>query len=67
MEGDLPLAGREDRVVAAEADALAGPEAGAALADDDLAAVTCWPAKTLTPSMFGFDSRPFREEPRPFL
>src|ERR1700754_2545166 len=28
---------------------------------------TCWPANTLTPSIFGFDSRPFREEPRPFL
>src|SRR5207253_665006 len=32
------FAGGEDRVVAAEADAVAGPKAGAALADDDLAA-----------------------------
>src|SRR6201994_3327301 len=38
VEGDLPRAGREDRVIAAEADALAGPEAGAPLAHDDLAA-----------------------------
>ena len=30
-------------------------------------AVTSWPAKSLTPSIFGFESRPFREEPRPFL
>src|SRR3954452_23744006 len=29
--------------------------------------VTFCPAKTLTPSMFGFDSRPLRLEPRPFL
>src|SRR6476620_6011137 len=29
--------------------------------------LTCSPAKTLTPSMFGFDSRPLRLEPRPFL
>ena len=29
--------------------------------------VTFWPAKTFTPSMFGFDSRPFRLEPSPFL
>src|SRR6185312_14940743 len=38
VEGDLPFARREDRVIAAEADALAGPEARAALAHDDLAA-----------------------------
>src|SRR5215475_5533586 len=38
VEGDGAGAGGEDGVVAAEADALAGPEAGAALADDDLAA-----------------------------
>src|ERR671931_785351 len=28
---------------------------------------TCWPAKTFTPSIFGFESRPLRDEPRPFL
>src|SRR3954453_2193320 len=30
-------------------------------------AVTPWPSKTLTPSIFGFESRPFRDEPSPFL
>src|SRR6476646_6503561 len=29
--------------------------------------LTRCPAKTLTPSMFGFDSRPLRLDPRPFL
>src|SRR4051812_30325893 len=29
--------------------------------------LTLWPAKTLTPSMLGLDSRPLRLEPRPFL
>src|SRR5207244_1394653 len=28
---------------------------------------TCWPANTFTPSIFGFESRPLRDEPRPFL
>src|SRR4051812_12306230 len=30
-------------------------------------AVTPWPAKTFTPSIFGLESRPFRDEPSPFL
>src|SRR4051812_529605 len=30
-------------------------------------ALTSWPSKILTPSIFGFESRPLREEPRPFL
>jgi len=30
-------------------------------------AVTPWPSKTLTPSIFGLESRPFRDEPSPFL
>ena len=30
-------------------------------------AFTSWPAKILTPRRFAFESRPFREEPRPFL
>ena len=30
-------------------------------------AVMLWPSKTLTPSIFGFESRPFRDEPSPFL
>src|SRR5947209_1973673 len=29
--------------------------------------VTAWPAKTLTPSRLAFESRPLRDEPRPFL
>src|SRR5918995_240853 len=29
--------------------------------------VTVWPAKTFTPRYFGFESRPLRLEPRPFL
>src|SRR6185503_19512185 len=30
-------------------------------------AVTSWPANTFTPSRCAFESRPFFEEPRPFL
>src|SRR2546421_11855078 len=37
-ELDHTGAGGEDRVIAADAGAVTGPEAGAALADDDLAA-----------------------------
>src|SRR6186713_2143583 len=29
--------------------------------------VTVWPANTFTPRYFGLESRPLREEPRPFL
>src|SRR5215218_6560092 len=29
--------------------------------------VTLWPAKTFTPRRLAFESRPLREEPRPFL
>src|SRR3954462_3022796 len=29
--------------------------------------VTAWPAKTLTPRRLALESRPLREEPRPFL
>ena len=29
--------------------------------------VTVWPAKTFTPRRLAFESRPLREEPRPFL
>jgi hypothetical protein len=28
---------------------------------------TTWPSEIFTPSIFGFESRPFREEPSPFL
>src|SRR4051812_39535656 len=30
-------------------------------------AFTSWPANIFTPSIFGLESRPLREEPRPFL
>src|SRR6266545_3978108 len=30
-------------------------------------AFTSWPEKIFTPSIFGFESRPFRDEPSPFL
>ena len=30
-------------------------------------AFTVWPSKIFTPSIFGFESRPFRDDPRPFL
>src|SRR5207302_7964348 len=30
-------------------------------------AVTTWPPKTLTPRFWGFESRPLREDPPPFL
>src|SRR6185437_10517369 len=30
-------------------------------------AVTCWPANTFTPSRCAWESRPFFDEPRPFL
>src|SRR5262245_46188713 len=30
-------------------------------------ALTVWPSKILTPSILGFESRPLREDPRPFL
>src|SRR6185312_3821626 len=30
-------------------------------------AVTCWPANTFTPSRCACESRPFFDEPRPFL
>ena len=62
-----PRALGEDGVVAAEAGAVARLEAGAALANDDLAAVTVWPAKTFTPRRLALESRPLREEPSPFL
>src|SRR3954447_14307125 len=29
--------------------------------------LTRWPANTLTPSIFGVESRPLRDEPSPFL
>src|SRR3954454_23068853 len=47
LERHDPRPRGEDRVVAAEAGAIAGPEAGAALADDDLAAVDALPGEHL--------------------
>jgi hypothetical protein len=29
--------------------------------------LTTWPAKIFTPSIYGFESRPLRDEPSPFL
>src|SRR5690349_8396971 len=48
-----PRAGGEDRVVATEANAVAGPEAGAALADDDLAAGDLLAREDLDPEHVG--------------
>src|SRR5262245_44793374 len=53
LELDDPLGRGEDRVVAAEAGALAGPEAGAALADDDLAAGHLLPGEDLDAEHLG--------------
>src|SRR5690348_4105491 len=53
LEVDRARAGGEDRVVAADAYALAGPEAGAALADDDLAAGDFLTGEDLDPQHVG--------------
>ena len=53
LELDRPRPSREDRVVAAEAGAVAGPEAGAALADDDLAAGDLLAGENLDPKHLG--------------
>ena len=58
---------REQRVVAAAADVVAGVEVGAALADDDLAGVDRWPPKRFTPSRWELESRPLRVDEAPFL
>src|SRR3954469_12522122 len=53
--GELHDAGarREDRVVLADADAVARPEAGTALANDDLAAAHCLPGEHLHAEALG--------------
>src|SRR6185312_1344799 len=55
----------EDRVVAADADSVAGAEAGAALAHDDLAAVHGLPGEHLDPEhlRIGVTAVPARSEP----
>ena len=67
MELDDARTEGEERVVAADADARPRAEAGAALADDIIPALTSWPAKIFTPSRWLCESRPFLEEPSPFL
>ena len=58
---------REQRVVAATADAVAGVEVGAALADDDLAGVDDLAAEALDAEALALESRPLRVEDAPFL
>ena len=59
---------REQRVVATDADVLAGVEPGAALADDDRAGVDlAVPPNTLTPRRCALESRPLRVEPPPLV
>ena len=57
----------EEGVVLAAAHVGAGLQRCAALADDDGAAEDALPPNTLTPSRCAFESRPFLEEPKPFL
>ena len=67
-ERDRALADGEDRVVAAELRAGAGAELRAALADDDVARADRPGRRTSSRrGYFGLESRPFFEEPRPFL
>ena len=69
LAAELHCAGdqREQRVVAATADALTGVEVRAALADDDLARVDELAPKRLTPRNCALESRPLRVEDAPFL
>ena len=62
-----PVDLREDRVVLAEADVQAGPEAAAALPHEDRAAGDDVAVVRLTPSRCELLSRPLRELPCPFL
>ena len=65
-ELDRARADGEDRVVTTDVRPGARVEAGAAAAMI-IPGLTCWPAKIFTPSRFAFESRPFLDEPRPFL
>ena len=57
----------EQRVVLAAADVVAGLPFRAALASEDVAAEHCSPPNFLRPSRCAFESRPFLDEPTPFL
>ena len=57
----------EQRVVFADADVGAGMELGTALAHDDRTGRDLLAAEHLTPSILGWESRPFRVEPPPFF
>ena len=61
-ELNLALDKREEGVVLTTADVLAGVDVGAVLADENLAGLHGLTVKTL-----GAQTRPLREEPRPFL
>ena len=65
LDGALALG--EDRVVAADAGADAGRNRVPRWRTRIMPAFTFCPAKILTPRRFAFESRPFREDPRPFL
>ena len=66
-ELDAAVDEREQRVVATDADVLAGVELGAALADDDRAGVDLLPPNTFTPRRWALESRPLRVEPPPLV
>ena len=66
-ELDLAVAHREDRVVAADPVPGPGRNRVPRWRTMIMPALTSWPAKIFTPRYFGFESRPFRDEPRPFL
>src|SRR4029077_19917276 len=67
LELNGSFGGREDRVVAAQAGALARPEAGAALADDDLAAGHALPGEDLDPEHLGIGFAAVATGAEPFL
>src|SRR5260221_5773759 len=67
LEIDLPRPRREDRVVAAEAGSLAGPEPGSTLADDDLAARNLLPREHLDPKHVRVGFPPVAAGPESFL
>ena len=66
-ELDGAVAEREDRVVTTEPGTGAGAELVPRWRTMIIPVLTACPAKILTPSRFASESRPLREEPRPFL
>ena len=63
VELDVAVDQGKERVVAALADALAGVELGAHLADQDIAGADVLPPKRFTPRRWPWESRPLRLEP----